>query len=109
MRMDEKRYHMIADATLEHCFDQLEDAFDAGSLDELELEGGILTIKSMTDRTFLVTKHAPSGQLWLASPVSGGLHFRFDETEQQWHLPDGRKLYDVLRAEMKAEGVEVVL
>lgn len=107
--MDEKRYHMIADATLEHCFDQLEVAFESGSLDELELDGGILTIRSMTGRTYLVTKHAPSSQLWYASPVSGGLHFRFDDTEQLWSLPDGRHLYDVIRTELHAEGVEVVL
>lgn len=40
-RMDEKRYHAIADATLMHCYDQLEDAFEAGMIDELELQGGI--------------------------------------------------------------------
>lgn len=107
--MDETRYHAIADATLMHCFDQLERAYEAGRLDELELEGGILTIKPASGRIYLVSKHAPTLQLWYASPVSGGLHFRFEEANQRWALPDERTLYDVVRSELKSEGVEVVL
>ena len=107
--MDEKRYHAIADATLMHCYDQLEDAFEAGAIDELELQGGILTIQTMSARTYLVTKHSPSMELWLASPVSGGLHFVFNESEQAWQLPNGKRLYDLLRAELHAEKIEVVL
>ncbi|MFZ4541788.1 MAG: frataxin family protein [Rickettsiales bacterium] len=107
--MNEKRYHAIADATLMHCFDRLDDAFEAGALDELELEQGILTIKSTGGRIYLLTKHAPSLQLWYASPNLGGLHFTFDEGEQRWLLPDKRGLYDILRGELHAEHVEVVL
>ncbi len=107
--MDEKRYHAIADATLAHCCDQLEDAYESGALTELDLQGGILSIQAQSRRIYLLSKHAPSLQLWLASPVSGGLHFTFDEGEQRWCLPDGRLFYDILRAELKAEGVEVVL
>lgn len=108
-RMDEKRYHAIADATLMHCYDQLEDAFEAGAIDELDLQGGILTIRSIRERTFLLTKHAPSLQLWYASPILGGLHFSFNEGAQRWQLPDGRLLYDILRAEMRDEEIAVVL
>jgi iron donor protein CyaY len=107
--MDEKRYHAAADATLMHCFDQLEDAFDAGSLDDLELQNGILTIHANSGRTYLLTKHAPSHQLWYASPMLGGLHFSYHEGEQHWHLPDGRTLYDILRAELHAETITVIL
>lgn len=108
-RMDDKHYHAIADATLMHFFDQLDDAYDKGSLDELELEGGVLMIKTMTGRSFVLSKHAPSLQLWFASPISGGLHFRFNEAERFWALPDGRTLYDVVRDDLKHEGVVVVL
>lgn len=107
--MDEKHYHAIADATLMHCFDQLDDAYDKSELDDLEMEQGVLTIKTMTGRSFVLSKHAPSMQLWFASPLSGGHHFRFNEAEQLWQLPDGRKLYEVMRADLKHEGVEVVL
>ena len=107
--MDEKRYHAIAEATLMHCYDQLEDAFEAGALDELELQGGILTIGCASQRIYLLSKHAPSLQLWYASPLLGGLHFSFDEQAQHWHLPDGQRLYDILRNEMNNEQVMVVL
>ncbi|MES2984008.1 MAG: iron donor protein CyaY [Pseudomonadota bacterium] len=107
--MDEKRYHAIADATLMHCYDQLEDAFEAGAIDELELQGGILTIKTMSGRTYLATKHAPSMELWFASPVSGGLHFTFNESDQRWQLPNGTLFYELLRGELLAENIEVVL
>lgn len=107
--MDEKRYHAVADATLMHCFDQLDDAFEAGSIDELELQGGILTIQTLSGRSFVLSKHAPSMQLWYASAVLGGLHFTFDEGSQCWRLADGKQLYEVLRGELQRESVEVVL
>ena len=107
--MDETLFHAIADATLMHCFDQLEDAFEAGMIEELELQGGILTITTVSEKTFLVNKHAPSRQLWLASPVSGGFHFAFDTDAKCWTLPDGVLLYDLLRRELAAEKIAVVL
>ena len=107
--MNETRFHAIADATLMHCFDQLEDAFDAGAIEDLELQNGILTVATESGKTFLLNKHAPSRQLWFASPVSGGLHFTFDEDAQRWVLPNGALLYDLLRREFADEGIAVVL
>jgi len=107
--LDETRYHAIADATLMHCFDQLEDAFEGGAIEELELQGGILTIQTLDGETFLLTKHSPSRQLWLASPRSGGLHFSFNHQEQSWLLPNGQQLYELLRRELAACGIAVVL
>ncbi len=107
--MDEKRYHAIADATLAHCFDQLDDAYESGAIADLDLQGGILSIHLYPNRTYLLSKHAPTLQLWYASPISGGLHFSFIEGQQHWQLPDGRLMYDILRTELKSEGIEVVL
>jgi iron donor protein CyaY len=107
--MDEKHYHSLADATLMHCHEQLDAAFETGTLDDLDLQGGILTIAPISGRIYLLTKHAPSRQIWYASPLLGGLHFSFDEASQHWQLADGRTLYDVLRGELQHEGIEVVL
>ncbi len=107
--LNEPRFHAIADATLMHCYDQLEDAFETGAIDELDLQGGILTITTLSNQTFLLTKHSPSCQLWLASPISGGLHFSFHEGAQQWQLPDGTPLYAILRGELAAQNITVVL
>lgn len=106
--MDQTRFHAIADATQMHLLDQLEDAFETGALEELDLHQGILTVM-VRDKTFLLSKHAPSQQLWLASPISGGLHFSFDEAGQCWKLSDGTTLYGLLREELAAQGITAVL
>lgn len=107
--MDEKLYHTLADAPLAHCLDQLEAAFEEGALEDLDLQGGILTLRTPSGRTYLLSKHAPSQQLWYASPTLGGLHFSYSTTTECWHLPDGRTLYDILRAELQDENIKVIL
>lgn len=69
--MDESQFHTLSDQWFTRIFDALE------GLDALEVEygQGILTVETSAGKTFVVSKHAPSKQLWLASPVSGGLHF----------------------------------
>lgn len=99
--LDETHFHAIADATLNHLHDQLEEAFDKGALDELELFDGVLEIKSASGKTWIVNKHEASRQIWLASPTSGGLHFSFDHDTQQWLLPDERNLKLVLADELQ--------
>jgi frataxin len=107
--LSEIRFHTIADATLLHLFDQLEDAFENGDFEELELNNGILTIETTDKKTFIISKHAPSCQLWLASPISGGHHFPFDESHESWMQPDGTYLKNILAAELKSTaGVKVI-
>lgn len=98
--LSEAHFHAIADATLLHLFDRLEDAFERGDFEELDLNNGILTIETMTGKTFIVSKHAPSCQLWLASPISGGHHFSYNESEQSWALPSGETLKALLASEL---------
>ncbi len=107
--MDETLYHTIADATLMHCFDQLEDAFEAGTLDDMELTDGVLSLLTESGKTFILSKQTPLRELWLASPVSGGLHFAYDEAAQRWRTSRGVLLYDQLRSELAAENIAVVL
>lgn len=105
--LDESQFHVLADATLTHCFEQLEPFFDSGALEDLDLQGGILTILTEAGKTFLLTKHSPTRQVWLASPVSGGLHFVY--SGKDWRLPDNTELYDHLQRELAAEQITVVL
>jgi iron donor protein CyaY len=107
--MDEKHYHAAADATLTRCFDALDEAYASGKLDEVELQGGILTLCSPSGRTYVLSKHAPTQQLWYASPNLGGLHFRYDAVAERWQLPDGRTLHDVLAGELAGESITVTL
>lgn len=92
-------FHALADAELNRWVDALEEADANGQL-ELELQGGILTLVLPAGKTLLLSKHAVSEQLWLSSPLSGGLHFGRDTVHQAWRLPDGRSLEEVLRTEL---------
>jgi len=94
--MNETEFHALADATLTTLCDILEEA-DAEGLLDVECTGGILTIVRPDKKQWIVSKHAPSRQLWLASPISGGLHFSHDG---EWKLPDGRELRSLLSQEL---------
>lgn len=110
--LDESHFHAYANATLMHINDQLEQAYDSGALDDLDYDegAGILTIITPDDVTFIVNKHGPSKQLWLASPIAGGLHFDFNADAQGWLLGDGRSLKKVLADNLEQScGMHVVL
>ena len=101
--LDETHFHAITNATLMHINDQLEQAYDQGDLEELDYDegAGILTIITPDDVTFVLSRHEPSRQLWLASPLSGGLHFDYSQESQEWQLSDGRTLKLVLADDLK--------
>ncbi|NBO19093.1 MAG: iron donor protein CyaY [Proteobacteria bacterium] len=103
--MKESDFHRMADAELAALADALEGADAKGQL-ELEEAGGVLTVVLPGGKTLVISKHAPSGQIWLSSPVSGGLHFA--QAGGRWQLPDGRELRSLLAAELKQlAGVEL--
>ena len=83
--MNETEFHHLAHIQLSTVFDILEDADRQGLLD-VEYEGGIMTIGLPDGRQCVLSKHVPSCELWLSSPVSGGLHFSYDAAAG-WHLP----------------------
>jgi frataxin len=109
--MNEHKFHAIADATLMHIFDRMEDAFERGDFEELDFEeDGILKIETNQGHVFIVSKHAPSCQLWLASPISGGSHYSYNETEEVWQLADGSTLKERLMEEIASTAhVRVIL
>ena len=94
--MNESEFHRLADIMLTQLADMLEEADARGEL-ELELQGGILTITLESGKQFIVNKHAPTRQIWLSSPVSGGLHFMY---EGGWVLADGRELKALLSKQL---------
>ena len=66
---------------------------------DCELGGGILTLAFPGGKQIIVNKHAPSKQLWLSSPLQGGLHFSYDN---DWVLADGRTLASLLASDIAA-------
>jgi iron donor protein CyaY len=96
--MKETEYHQKSEDILNRLQIVLE-PFDQNGDIEIEYQGGILTIALQSGKQLLVSKHTTSRQIWLSSPVSGGLHFSYKNA--QWVLPDGRRLEAVLRAELE--------
>lgn len=90
--MDETSFHKLADQWLNTAEDILEGVV---ALD-IEYQHGVLTVVLPSGQTFVVNKHAPMKQLWLSSPLSGGLHFSYNETQRKWTLADGRELGHML-------------
>ncbi len=100
MSMDESDFHEAADTWLDQLFELLESE-DAEAKLDIDLEEGVMEIAVDEDHTFVLSKHAPSVQLWLSSPLSGGLHFDPVDEGSDWTLNDGRRLSIVLSEELK--------
>ena len=95
--LDEGRFTRLADETLGRLFDQLEEA--VGDHADVELQEGILTVDFESGGRFVANKHLPNRQIWLASPVSGAAHFRWNGNE--WiSTRGGARLLDVLSADI---------
>lgn len=94
--MLETEFELLAKASLDSIAESLEELDASGEL-ELEYQNGIITITLDSGKQFIVNKHAPSKQIWLSSPISGGLHFSHNDG---WKLADGRELETMLMAEI---------
>jgi iron donor protein CyaY len=104
--LSDSQFQSLSRDILTRIHDALDGAFENGALDELELEPGLLTIVTGTGRTFIVSAHGPTGEIWLASPLSGGLHFAWDGT--QW-IKNGETLEFVLTRDLQSQQVECAL
>jgi frataxin len=99
MFASETAFEQTAAASLQQLADLLDDADARGDL-EAELRGGILTV-AVAGKQFIINKHGPSQQIWVSSPISGGLHFAYNAEAQNWQLPDGRELFSLLTHELQ--------
>lgn len=100
MALSDTAFAALSNATLNRLADTIEAADEEGGL-EIESLSGMLTVTLPGGQQFVVNRHGPSQQIWLSSPLSGGLHFDYDEDEQAWVLKDGRRLDTLLRAELE--------
>lgn len=101
--LSDSQFQGLAHRTLSQLHDRYEMAYENEELEELELESGLLTLITATGKTFIVSAHAASKEIWLASPLSGGLHFAYDGNH--WALKSGELLDTILRQELEREGV----
>ncbi|WP_417831394.1 iron donor protein CyaY [Terasakiella sp.] len=79
MALDEIRFNAIADELLENLFDQLDDAI--GGHADVDLQDGILNIELDAGGVYIINKHGPNREIWMASPKSGATHYAYDGTD----------------------------
>lgn len=107
--MNDSEFHRLSDATLDTLFALFEEADARGQLDA-DYEGGIMTLELKDGKQLIISKHLPSRQLWLSSPLSGGLHFAYDAATRQWRLPSGQGLRETLSRDIEQlAGVKVAV
>ncbi len=107
--MQENDFQKLAQKTLDGIADSLDELDESGAI-ELEYSNGIITITTNSNKQFIINKHAPSGQIWVSSPLSGGLHFSYNQSSGKWLLGDGRELKSILETELgNSAGVKVSL
>ena len=80
--MDASQFESLADATLTRLQAAIEEQ-SGGDIDA-ELIGGILTLELESGAKYVINKHGPNQQIWLASPRSGAWHFAWSADEQAW-------------------------
>lgn len=68
--------------TIQRLFDDLEARIPP--LWDIDMDDRSLTLTTHAGAVFLITIHGPSGQIWLSSPLSGGHHFDYHESQSQW-------------------------
>ncbi|MEA2778804.1 MAG: iron-sulfur cluster assembly protein CyaY [Rhodospirillaceae bacterium] len=97
--MNSSQFDSIADAALERLQLAVETA--AGDSVEVDLIGGILTLELDSGAKYLINKHGPNRQIWLASPLSGAWHFGWNDADQAWIATrGGERLEELLGREL---------
>ncbi|KAH8605638.1 Frataxin like domain [Trypanosoma vivax] len=100
-------YNSAADAFLEQVESAL-DEVECGTIEDVSLGSGVLTIETQSSGTFVLNKQAPNAQLWLSSPLSGPHHYNFVTSTEgtsgcagQWLADtDGHSLAEKLEKEL---------
>jgi frataxin len=80
MALEESRFNELADELLEMLFDHLEETI--GNEADVDLQDGILNIELDAGGIYIINKHGPNREIWMASPKSGATHYAYDG--QNW-------------------------
>lgn len=107
--MDDTAFDAEASRTLQAIMDHVDEHL-ADEMD-VDLQDGILNIELEDGRVFIVNKHQPNRQIWLASPFSGASHYALDSATGRWvSTRSDADLLKLLGSELgKAAGADVDL
>ncbi|MGN7618642.1 MAG: iron donor protein CyaY [Ehrlichia sp.] len=82
----------------------LTEMVDNADFDEvLECEScdGLVKISDDKGNVYIVNRHEPSMQIWVASPISGSVRFSYDQSLGVWINDKQDEFFSFLRSEMK--------
>jgi frataxin len=104
-RKEKKMKDEDFDELAEECFEDIIDWIEGDLVDivgiSVDIHEGVMTIDVDGKGEFVVSKHGPSNQMWLASPVSGA--DKFSHTEEGWVNAHAVSLMAVLEEEIAGE------
>ena len=94
-------FKIEAKKILDELFSFVEIEFDNFDVD---YEDENLVIQTLDEnRTFIISIHEPSSQIWLSSPISGAHHFEKDKNSLNWMSTRDQNiiLHELLKSELK--------
>lgn len=98
--VSESKFQERAEDFLEAIAAEIE-AKDEDMLIDVDLTQGVLTLELDSGQQYIINRHDASKQLWLSSPISGGLHYDYNENSEGWELTkDGSRLDELLTEEL---------
>ncbi|AAZ68723.1 iron donor protein CyaY [Ehrlichia canis] len=77
------------------------DRVDIDGVLECENCDGVVKISDSNGNLYIINKHEPSMQIWVASPISGSVRFSYDKSLSAWINDKSDELFNFLRVEMK--------
>ncbi|XP_021755917.1 frataxin, mitochondrial-like isoform X2 [Chenopodium quinoa] len=102
--LQEDEFHRLADSTIHHLLEKLEEYGDTVDIDGFDVDYGneVLTMKLGDLGTYVVNKQTPNRQIWLSSPVSGPSRFDWDPSSEAWvYRRNKANLLGILEVELK--------
>ncbi|KAM7272352.1 hypothetical protein ACFE04_027015 [Oxalis oulophora] len=109
--LQEDEFHKLANSTIYHLQEKLEEYGDNVLIDGFDVEYGneVLTLKLGALGTYVLNKQTPNRQIWMSSPVSGPSRFDWDGDAQTWiYRRNKETLLKVIETELEQLcGIEV--
>ncbi|VFQ62193.1 unnamed protein product [Cuscuta campestris] len=102
--LEEDEYHRLANSTIHHLLEKLEEYGDLIDIDGFDVDYGneVLTLKLGSSGTYVINKQTPNRQIWLSSPVSGPSRFDWDQISEAWiYRRTKETLINVLETELE--------
>jgi frataxin len=98
--MNENTFNQLADQEIALIREKIEEN-DINNDFDIDIIDEVLYVDTPTGDQYVVSKHTPSTQLWISSPVSGATHYEYDTKYETWvSTKDSSELHELLQDEL---------